>query len=175
MKKKTSISLFPAVSLVLLVVLALYFFLYLRPARQQMALIQAQTQLYEAQAALYQPYLSDQSALEQEMADSQAKMDDLHQNGYTNDSSVSPIISEAIQRFQVTLNAITLEDPTTIGGNRALPIKLTISGPLDSTLDFISYFETNQDGSYLVYAAVTEQNGDACTTNLVMYLCSPAE
>ena len=175
MKKKSPISLFPAVCLILLVVMLLYFFLYFQPTRLAMTTMQADTLIYKTEASIYQPYLTDHAPLKQQIADSEAKIDELHKTGYTNDSSVSLVIGEAIQRFNVSLNSIQLSEPTTIEEYRALPINLALTGTLEDTLAFINYFENNEDGSYLVHAVSTAINGDTCKTELVMYLCSPAE
>ncbi|MBR5474377.1 MAG: hypothetical protein IKU83_03090, partial [Lachnospiraceae bacterium] len=144
-------------------------------AKLEMTAMQANTLLAKTEATMYQPYLTDHAPLEKEAASIQDQIDELHKTGYTNDSSVSLVIGQAIQRYQVTLNAITLDEATDIDGNRALPINLTVTGPLQNILDFIEFFETNQDGSYLVHAAQVEINGDTVITKIVMYLCSPAE
>lgn len=175
MKKKSPISLFPAVCLLLLVVILLYFFLYFQPTRLSMTSMQAETTLFKTEASMYAPHLNDHSQLEAQIADSEDRIANLHKTGYTNDSSVSLVIGEAIQRFNVTLNAINLDDPTTVDEHRALPIYLTLTGTLNDTLSFIEFFENNQDGSYLVHAVSTSINGETCQTNIVMYLCSPAE
>ena len=172
--KKSQISLFTVIMLVLLLVLVGYYFLFFVPGQTELTMLRAETTTFNAEASIYEPYLSDAASLESDIADIQAQIDELHVNGYINDSTVSLIISEAIQRFSVSLNSITLSDETMVGEHRALPINLALSGSMDNILSFLSYFENDLEGSYLVQAAALEINAGHCTASVVIYLCTPA-
>jgi len=176
MKRKVHLSIFAVVALILSVIVILYFFLYLTPTKQQMSLVQAETRLFKAQAQLIEPYLEDHSPLEQDIADIQANIDYLHANGYTNEATVNQVIAHAIQRYQVELTALTLEEVIDYDEtHRALPIHMQINGTRQDVLAFVNYFETNQDGSFLVRTAEIQMaNEEKCTMSMIMYLCAPS-
>ena len=176
MKRKIHLSLFAVVALILSVIVILYFFLYMAPAKQDMTLIQAETRLFQAQARLIEPYLEDHAPLEQAIADIQANIDDLHANGYTNEATVNQVIAQAIQRYQIELTSLTLEEVINYDdAHRALPIHMSINGTYQDVLAFVNYFETNEEGSFLIRSAQIQlANQDRCTMTLVMYLCAPS-
>lgn len=157
----------------LLLVLVVYFFVYLMPAQNDLTRMQTEISLANAQAAMYETYLSDTSPLEADIAAIQAEIDELNNTGYTNDSTVSLVISDAIQRYSVSLSSIALNSVTTYEDYRALPINLTVSGSMENILQFISHFENNKDGSYLVRSASMSTNGTVTNANLLIYLCTP--
>ena len=69
---------------------------------------------------------------------------------------------------------MSLGEETTIESWRALPINVAVSGDYNDILEFISHFENNSEGSYLVHAASLETNGNLTTANIVIYLITPA-
>ena len=176
MKRKVHLSIFAIVALILSVVVILYFFLYLTPAKQQMTLIQAETKMFQAQAQLIEPYLQDHSPLEQAIAEIQATIDDLHANGYTNESNVNQVIAHAIQRYQVELTSLTLDEVVDYDDtHRALPIHIQLNGTRQNILAFMNFFETNGEGSFLIRSSEIQMaNEDRCTVSMIMYLCAPS-
>lgn len=173
MKKKITLTPATFVVLGLLVVLVVYFFAFFTPAQAELATLRADISLANAQSATYQQYLTDSSSLEADIAAIQAEIDELNETGYTNDSNVSLVISDAIQRYRISLTSVSLDSVTTYEEHRALPINLTMSGDMNDILKFISHFENNEDGSYLVRAASMQTNGTTTTANLLIYLCTP--
>jgi len=176
MKRKVNLSIFAVVAILLSIVVILYFFLYMAPAKQQQAVIQAETRLFDAQAQLIQPYLEDHTPLEQDIADIQAVIDDLHAHGYTNEGTVNTVIAQAITRYQIELTSLTLGETIDYDdAHRALPINMTIRGTRQDVLDFIAFFENNQEGSFLIRTASFQVAGqDQCSMTLTMYLCAPS-
>lgn len=174
MKNTLKISPTTIVMLVMLLVALLYVFLYFVPAQSELNLIRVETTVANAEMAAYKAYLADTTPLENDIAAIQAEIDELNSSGYTNDSTVSLVISDAIQRYSVSLASVTLSSVTNIDGNNALPISVSVTGTLENILAFISHFENNEAGSYLVRAASMEINGERCTADLVIYLCTPA-
>lgn len=174
MKNKLKLSPTTIVMLVMLLVAVLYLFLYFIPSQSELTLIRAETSLANIEMATYKAYLADTTPLENDIAAIQAEIDEMNDTGYTNDSTVSLVISDAIQRYSVSLSSVTLSSVTNIDGNNALPINVAITGTMENILSFISHFENNEAGSYLVRAASMEINGERCTASLVIYLCTPA-
>ena len=173
MKKKFTFSAVTIFMLVLMAVLIVYCFAYMLPARTEMTTLQADLTLSNAQTAMYQDYLADPSPLEADIAAIQAEIDRINAEDYTNDSTVSLVISDAIQRYRISLSSVSLDAVTTIDDHRALPIHLTMTGDMADILQFIEHFENNEDGSYLVQGAALETNGTTTTANLLIYLCTP--
>lgn len=171
--KKFSISTSTIFLVVLLLALAVYWFTYFVPAQSEMSLLRSETSLYNAESAVYRQYLTDSSPLEAEIEAVQKEIDELNSTGYINDSTVSFKISDAIQRYGVSLSSITLSDVTTFEGYRVLPINLTLKGQLPDVLNFIQHFENNQEGSYLVRGSTLEVAGNMVNVNLVIFLCTP--
>ena len=97
----------------------------------------------------------------------------MHAEDYTNDSSVSFEISGAIQRYRLSVSSVTLDNPTTINGYRALPINVAVSGELENLLSFISHFEDNEEGAYLAQGATIQISGNRASATLLFYLCTP--
>lgn len=173
MKKNVSLSKFTVVMLILLVAVIVYVFVYFVPAQSTAAMLQSEIALFNAESSIYKEYVADVSPLEADIADLQNQIDELNATGYINDSTVSFKISDAIQRYKISLTSVTLEAATTYKEHRALPINLTISGELDNILKFIEYFENNTEGSYLVRASAIEIAGNTTNASLVIYLCTP--
>ena len=173
MNKKFALSKVTIVMLILLVAVVVYVFAYFTPAQSTAAMLRSELALHNAEAAIYQEYLADPSPLEADIQALQQQIDELNTTGYTNDSNVSFKISDAIQRYKISLSAVSLESATTYKEHRALPITLSISGELENILKFIEYFENNQDGSYLVRGSSIEVTGNSTNAALVIYLCTP--
>lgn len=174
MKSKKKFSLVSIVLLVMIAIVAVYYFVFFVPGQTELQMIQADTMVYTAEASLYEPYINDPSELEDDIAQAQAELDDLWANGFTNDSTVSLVIGDAIQRYSVNLTSMSLGEETTIETWRALPINVVVDGDYNNILEFISHFENNSEGSYLVHAAALETNGDLTSANIVIYLLTPA-
>lgn len=174
MKKNISLSMTTIVMLVLLAVLAVYCFTYLIPTQNELTVLRSEISVHNAQASIYQQYLSDTAPLEADIEAIQAEIDTMNSEGYVNDSTVSLVISDAIQRYNISLSSVSLSSVTTYEEHRALPINLTLSGTMDDILQFIAHFEQNTEGSYLVQATSMEVNGTTTTANLLIYLCTPA-
>lgn len=173
MNKKFALSKVTVVMLLLLVACIVYVFAYFTPAQTTATQLRTETSLYNTESAIYRQYIEDVTPLEADIAELQKQIDELNATGYVNDSTVSFKISDAIQRYKISLTSVTLESVTNYGEHRALPINLTISGELDNILKFIEYFENNKEGSYLVRGSCIEVTGNTCNANLVIYLCTP--
>ena len=173
MNKKFSLSKVTVIMLLLMVVMVLYCFLYMLPAQNELTAMRAELSVANAEASIYRQYLTDISPLENDIAEVQAEIDKLHAEGYINDSNVSFEISDAVQRYQMNLTSVTLGNVTTVDEHRALPINVTMSGELENVLRFISHFENDKEGSYLVQGATIELSGTRATVALTMYLCTP--
>lgn len=174
MKSKKKFSLVSIVLLIMIAIAAVYYFVFFVPGQTDLQLIKADTMVYTAEASIYEAYINDPAELEGEIAQAQAELDDLWANGFTNDSTVSLVIGDAIQRYSVNLTSMSLGEETTIESWRALPISVAVSGNYNDILDFISHFENNTEGSYLVHAASLETNGNLTSASIVIYLCTPA-
>lgn len=174
MKSKKKFSSVTVVLLLMIVIAAVYYFLFFVPGQSELNSIRSETAVHTAEASVYESYLNDTAALEEEIAQVQEELDDLRANGYVNDSTVSLLIGNAIQRYNVSLTSMSLTEETTIADFRALPINVVVSGNFDDILDFIAHFENDTQGSYLVHAASLKTNGDLTTADIVIYLCTPA-
>ena len=173
MNKKISLSKSTVIIIVMLLVLAVYGVVYMVPAQSELTLMRAETSVAIAEAAVYRQYLTDSSPLEADISAIQAEIDTLYSDAYTNESNVSFDIGSAIQRNNVSVSSMTLSNTTIIDGNKALPINLTIRGEFTDVLNFIKYFEENQEGSYLVHSAAMDVSGTTANAALVVYLCTP--
>lgn len=173
--KKAKLSVFTIILLVMIAILTVYYFLFFVPAQAELTLLRTDISVYDMEASVYEPYLSDTVSLDADIAALEAQLEDLRANGYVNDSTVSLVIGDAIQRYNVSLTSITLGEETTISNYRALPINVSLTGSFDDILTFMDAFENDTEGSYLVHAANMEINGNLCTSDIVIYLCTPAE
>ncbi len=173
MKSKFSLSKVTIVMLLLMVALIVYAFVYFVPAQSLLTQLRAEIAVNNTESAIYRQYLEDVSPLEADIEVIQKEIDQLNAEGYTNDSTVSFKISDAIQQYKISLSSVSLEEVTTFKEHRALPINLTMTGELENILKFIEHFENDQDGSYLVSGSVIEISGTTTTATLVIYLCTP--
>ena len=173
MNKKFAFSKVTIYLLLLIVVLIAYAFLYFIPAQSQLTMIRSDMALYRAETEIYRQYLTDVSPLEADIKAIQDSIDELNATAYTNDTNVNLAISEATQRYRISLSSVTVGDETIIDGNSALPIILKVSGDTDRIVDFIRYFEDNKHGSYLVLNSSVEFASTTTSANLVIYLCTP--
>ena len=171
--KNLSISKTTIYLVLLVVALIVYVFAYFLPAQREMAMIQTDISVFNAETAVYRQYLADPSTLEADIEAIQAEINRMHAEDYTNDSSVSFEISGAIQRYRLSVSSVTLSNPTSINGYRALPINVSVSGDLNNLLGFISHFEDNTEGAYLAQGASIQISGTRATATLLIYLCSP--
>ena len=173
MNKKFALSKTAVIMLLMLAVFVLYSVIYTLPAQNELTALRAELSVANAEASVYRQYLTDLSPLEADIAAIQAEIDELNANAYINDTNVNFEISDAIQRYHVSLTAVTLNKVTTIDGNRALPINLSMTGELSNVLEFIKHFENNQEGSYLVRGTTIDISASQATASLTMYLCTP--
>lgn len=173
MNKKFALSKVTIVMLILLVAVVVYVFAYFTPAQSTAAMLRSELALHNAEAAIYQEYLADPSPLEADIQALQQQIDELNTTGYTNDSNVSFKISDAIQRYRISLTSVSLESVTTFEDHRALPINLTLSGELSNILKFVQHFENDTEGSYLVRGSAIDISGAIANATLVIYLCTP--
>lgn len=174
MKKNISFSPVTIVMLLLLVVVGVYYFTYFIPAQSELTMLRSEITLNKAETDLFEQYIADVTPLEADIAALQEEIDKLNEDGYVNDANVSLVISNAIQRYNISLTSVSLSKVTTYEEHRALPINLTMVGTLDDIIKFISHFENNTDGSYLVRASYMEINSKETTANLLIYLLTPA-
>ena len=173
MNKKFSLSKTSIYLILLVVALVVYVLVYFIPVQSQLTAIKSDIALYNAETAIYRQYLEDSSPLE---ADIQAIRDEIarmNTEDYTNDSTVSFVIGDAIQRYKISLVSISIDKVTVLDGYRALPINLTMTGNMENIQKFISHFENNQDGSYLVHGTSFEVYSSYVTASMVIYLCTP--
>ena len=173
MKKNFSLSKLTIVMLLLLVAVIVYVFVYFMPAQTTLTMLRSEISLYTAESAMYRKYVSDVTPLEADIEAIQSEIDELNSTGYINDSTVSFKISDAIQRYRISLSSVSLEPVTTYEEHRALPINLNISGELSNILKFIEHFENDTEGSYLVRGSAIEISGTTTNATLVIYLCTP--
>lgn len=173
MKKKRSISLFPLTCLIVGVAMALYAYLYFFPAQQEAALIESEIKLHEVEQQIYAPYVNDYSPIEQDIAAAKAEIERLHKEGYVTEGQVSLILGEAILKHNVTLNELSIGNSTTYQGYQALPLRMELSGHQADILSFMSAFENDEEGSYIIQAAAMEVEYGQCVASVTMYLCTP--
>jgi len=175
MKKKVNFSIFTVLAIIVGIVATLYFFLYLAPVGQERTMIEAETMLFNAQAKLIEPYLEDQTPLEEKIADIETAIAEMHATSYTNESTFNTILAGTLQSYQLELTSLTLGAVTNYQTHTALPINLELKGSRQNVMNFISFFENNTDGSYVVNSANMQYAGnDNCTLAMVMYLCNLA-
>ena len=164
------------VTLVLLawvVVLAVYAFAYYIPAQAEMKLLNADVATMRTEAEALDQYLTNSNQLKKEIEALEKEIDKI--NGeYVNDANVNMVISDAIQRYEISLSSVTLDSVTTYEGLRALPINLSLHGTTEHILQFIEHFEKSEDGSYVVRGVSLDVNAYSTDASMVLYLCTPA-
>lgn len=173
MNNKFSVSKTTIYLVLLIVALIAYVFVYFMPAQSQMTMLRSDITLFNAETAIYRQYLEDPAPLEADIAAIQAEIDRMHAEDYTNDSTVSFVIGDAIQRYKISLVSISLDAVTEFEGYRVLPINLSMTGETKDLLKFISHFENDQDGSYLVRGTSFEITANTTEASMVIYLCTP--
>lgn len=173
MKRTITLSKATIYLIVLAVVAIVYLFAFFTPAQADLGVLKSELALFNAQNATYREYLTDSSPLEADIAAIQEQIDELNANGYTNGSTVNFTISDAIQRYQVSLTAVSLDSVTTFENYRVLPINLSMSGSLENILAFIEHFEQDEEGSYMVRGSSIELAGQTANAAVVIYLCTP--
>ena len=161
------------VLVLLMLVLVGYVFLYFIPAQSEITALNSQIKIANLETATYRQYLTDSSPLEAEIQSIQDEIDRLHAEGYVSDSTVNFDIANAIQLHNVSLTSVSLDSVTTVQGNRALPINLSLTGRLYDVLGLISYFENNQEGSYMIGSTSIRISGQSAISSVVIYLCTP--
>ena len=171
--KKLSVSKATIYLVLLFIALIVYVFVYFVPTQSQMTALQSEIALYNAETAIYRQYLEDSTPLEADIATIQAEIDRMHDEDYTNDSTVSFEIGNAVQRYKVSLVSVSVDSATEINGYRALPITLTVTGDMNNLIKFIKYFENDMDGSYLVSSTNFEVAGAKIDASMVIHLCTP--
>lgn len=175
MKKNQKLPISPvmAVLLVWLVVLAVYAFAYYIPAQAEMNQLNADVAVMRTEADAMEQYLTDSSSLKKEIEALKKEIDKI-KDEYVNDANVNMVISDAIQRFEISLSSVTLDSVTTYNGMRALPINLSLHGTTENILQFIDFFENSEDGSFVVRGVSLDVNAYSTDANIVLYLCTPA-
>lgn len=171
--KKLPISLFPLTCLIVGIAMALYCYLYFMPAQKEAALIQTEIRVHEMEQQVYAPYVGDHSPIEDNIDETQAEIDRLHQEGYVTESEVSLILGQAILDYNVTLNELSIGSSTDYQGYRALPLEMELSGRQEDLLNFMSFFENHEEGSYIIQAASMSLGAGRCSASVIMYLCTP--
>ena len=175
MKKKSPISLFPAVCLIVCIALAAYAYFYFFPSQNEAASIRADIMMHETDAQIYAPYVNDNSPIEQDIADAKAEIERLHKEGYINEGQVGLLIGEAILKHNVTLTNLAIGESTTYQEHQALPIRMELTGQQADILSFMSAFENDEEGSYIIQAAAMEMEYRQCLASVTMYLCTPGK
>ena len=173
MNKNLSISKAGAYLIFLVVVLIAYIFVYFLPAQNEISTLQADIALYNAETAVYRQYLADPSIVESEIAEIQAEIERMNLEDYTNETNVSFVIGDAIQRFDVSLASVSLSEESAYNDHRVLPIQLSLSGEINNVYKFVDYFENNQNGSFLVQNVSMNLGKTNATATMVIYLCTP--
>lgn len=173
MKKKFPISLFPMTCIIVGIALALYCYLYFIPARQEAATIENEISLYQVEQQIYAPYVNDHSPIEQDIAAAEAEIERLHKEGYVNEGQVGLLIGEAILKHNVGLTSLSIGESTTYQEYQALPIRMELTGQQSDILAFMSAFENDEEGSYIIQAASMETDFRQCVASVTMYLCTP--
>lgn len=158
----------------IVVVLVAYYAIYFVPAQAELVSAQGEITVLRMQADTYRPYLDDISPIEADIAKVADEIEQMHRDGYVNATNVSMVISDAIQRFGISLSSISLGKETKIDNCRALPINLSIAGTFDNVVEFVSYFENNTEGSYLAQGCTVSMTAKGCEASLVLYLCTPS-
>lgn len=173
MNNKFSVSKTSVYLVLLIIAVIAYVFLYFIPAQSQITMLRTDISLFNAETAIYRQYLEDPTPLEADIAAIQAEIDRMNAEDYTNDSTVSFVIGDAIQRYKISLASITLEAPTEYEGYRVLPINLSMTGETKDLLKFVKHFENNQNGSFLVRGTSFEITANTTAASMVIYLCTP--
>ena len=173
MKKKLPISPVACVLLVWLVALAVYAFAYYLPAQTEMKLLRNDVAIKRTEAELFEQYLTNSAPLEQEIDQLEQEIADIN-DSYINDANVNFVISDAIQRFEISLTSVTLNSATTYNGMRALPINLALRGTTENILQFVDFFENNKDGAFVVRGVTMNVSAFTTDANIVLYLCTPS-
>lgn len=171
--KKLPISPVMLVLLVWLVVLGIYAFTYYIPSQPEMKLLNADVAQKRAEVQALEDYLKDPAPLKQDIAKLKKEIDEV-KSSFVNDGNVNMVISSAIQRYEISLNSVTLSSPTTYKGMRALPINLQLHGSTEHILQFIESFEKNENGSFVVNNVSFSVNSYSTEATMVLYLCTPA-
>ena len=173
MKKSLSLSKTTVYLLLLIVALLVYVFVYFVPAQSQLAAMKADISVFNAETAIYREYLEDPSPLEADIQTIQDEIDRMNAEDYVNDSTVSFEIADAIQRYKISLVSINIENVIEYEGNRVLPINLQMNGDMENLQKFISHFEKDTEGSYMVHGASFEITANTTAASMVIYLCTP--
>lgn len=173
MKKNFSLSRTTLYLLLLVAALLVYVFVYFIPAQSQMAAIRSEISLFNAETAIYREYLEDPSPLEADIQAIQDEIDRMNAEDYINDSTVSFEIGDAIQRYKISLVSINIDDVIEQDDYRILPINLSMTGDMNNLQKFISHFENDKDGSYLVHGSSFEITANTTAASMVIYLCTP--
>lgn len=173
MKKKLPISPVLCVLLVWLVALAVYGFAYFIPAQAEMNLLRSDVAVKRTESELFEQYLTNSAPLQKEIEALEKEIDKIN-DSFVNDANVNFVISDAIQRFEISLSSVTLDSVTTYNGMRALPINLSLHGTTENILQFIDFFENSEDGSFVVRGVSLDVNAYSTDANIVLYLCTPS-
>lgn len=173
MKKNLSLSKTAVYLILLVVVLLVYVFVYFMPAQSQMAAIRSEISVFNAETAVYREYLQDPSPLEADIQAIQDEIDRMNAEDYINDSTVSFEIGDAIQRYKINLVSINIDNVTEQNGYRILPINLSMTGDMNDLQKFITHFENDEDGSYMVHGTSFEITANTTAASMVIYLCTP--
>lgn len=173
MKKKLPISPVLCVLLVWLVALAVYGFVYFIPAQAEMNLLRSDVAVKRTESELFEQYLTNSAPLQKEIEALEKEIDKIN-DSFVNDVNVNFVISDAIQRFEISLSSVTLDSVTTHNGMRALPINLSLHGTTENILQFIDFFENSEDGSFVVRGVSLDVNAYSTDANIVLYLCTPS-
>ena len=172
-EKKLPVSPVTLVLLVWLVVLAVYAFAYYIPGQVEMKVLSNNVANMRDEAELMEEYVGNSAPLEKEIEALEQEIDEIN-SGFINDANVNMMISGAIQRYEITLNSVTLETVTSYEGMRALPINLALRGSTENILAFIDHFEKSEDGAFVVQSAVMEVNAFSTDAKMTLYLCTPS-
>lgn len=173
MKKNFSLSRTTLYLLLLVAALLVYVFVYFIPAQSQMAAIRSEISLFNAETAIYREYLQDPSPLEADIQAIQEEINRMNAEDYINDSTVSFEIGDAIQRYKIKLVSINIDNVIEQDDYRILPINLSMTGDMNNLQKFISHFENDKDGSYLVHGSSFEITANTTAASMVIYLCTP--
>lgn len=171
--KKRSISTVLGVFLLLAVAMIAFTAAYLPSARRQLTSLQAEVQLMEGQAELYEAYVHDTSPLEREIQHLQKEIDRIGKDACVDEFHISFAISDAVKLYDVSLLSLSLGNPTSYQESRALPVHLTVRGSTENVLRFIRHFETTAEGSFVSRGATLDFSAERTDASFVLYVCVP--
>lgn len=146
---------------------------FLPSAHRQLTALQAEIRLMESQAQLYEVYVQDPSAIEQEVQWIKMEIEEIREDYYIDEFRISFAISDAVKAYDTSLLSLSLGNVTSYRESPALPVQLTVRGSTENVLQFVRHFETNTEASYLLRGVSLDIGAERTDASLVLYVCAP--